>query len=136
MVSMSKSSWLNCEGFAICTPSMSTATEGSLLRACEIPRTVTNDVPWFWVCTRLMFGVSATKSCGRSMPADLISAAVKALIATGTSRDDSSRRRGVTVISATPPTVSTTSAVVTPEPLTVRSSRFSGANPVNENVTV
>ena len=97
---MSKSSWLNCEGFAICTPSMSTATEGSLLRACEMPRTVTNEVPWFWVCTRLMFGVSATKSCGRSMPAASISAAVKALIATGTSSDDSSRLRAVTMTSS------------------------------------
>ena len=134
---MSKSSWLNCEGFAICTPSMSTATEGSLLRACEMPRTVTNEVPWFWVCTRLMFGVSATKSCGRSIPAVLISAAVKALIAPGTSSDDSSRRRGVTVtVSAMPPTVSSTSTGVTPEPLAMRSSRFTGANPVNENVTV
>jgi hypothetical protein len=84
-----------------------------------------------------MFGVSATKSCGRSMPAVLISAAVKALIAPGTSSDDSSRRRGVTVIvSARPPTVSATSTVMTPAPLTARSSRFSGANPINENVTV
>ncbi len=136
MVSMSKSSWLNCEGFAICTPSMSTATEGSLLRACEMPRTVTNEVPWFWVCTRLMFGVSATKSCGRSMPAALISAAVKALIAPGTSSNGSSRRRGVTVIVSAAATVSDTSTGMTPEPLTMMSSRFIGTNPVNVNVRV
>ena len=66
---MSISSWLNCDGLAIATPSMSTATEGSLLRACEMPRTVTNDVPWFCVCTSVMFGVRSMKSCGRSMPA-------------------------------------------------------------------
>ena len=55
---MSNSSWLNCEGFAISTPSISTATEGSLLRAWEMPRTTMNDVPWFCVCTIVMFGVS------------------------------------------------------------------------------
>ena len=44
---------------------------------------------------------------------------------------------GVTVIvSARPPTVSTTSTVTTPEPLTLISCRVNGANPVNENVTV
>jgi hypothetical protein len=26
---------------------MSTATDGWLFRACEMPRTVTNEVPWF-----------------------------------------------------------------------------------------
>jgi hypothetical protein len=84
-----------------------------------------------------MFGVSAMKSCGRSMPAASITSAVKVLTATGTSSDNSSRRRAVTVIvSATPPTVSSTSTVMTPEPPTMRASRFTGANPVNENVTV
>ena len=57
MLSMSNSSWLNCDGLAISTPSISTATEGSLLRACEMPRTTMNDVPWFCVCTIVMFGV-------------------------------------------------------------------------------
>ena len=134
---MSKSSWLNCEGFAICTPSMSTATEGSLLRACEMPRTVTNEVPWFWVCTRLMFGVSATKSCGRSMPAALMIGRGK-----GIDRARYVERRFVATPGRDrdrfrqPPTVSSTSTVMTPEPLTMRSSRFTGTNPVNENVTV
>ena len=61
---------MNCEGLAISTPSISTATEGSLLRAWEMPRTTMKDVPWFWVCTIVMFGVSAMKSCGRRMPAE------------------------------------------------------------------
>ncbi len=81
---------------------MSTATDGSLLRACEMPRTTMNEVPWFWVCTSVMFGVSAMKSCGRRMPADSISCAVKALTATGTSSSASSRLRAVTTISSSP----------------------------------
>ncbi len=97
---MSISSWLNCDGFAIATPSMTTATEGSLLRACEMPRTVTNDVPWFCVCTRVMFGVRSMKSCGRSIPAASISAAVNTFTATGTSSDASSRLRAVTMTSS------------------------------------
>ncbi len=100
MLAMSNSSWLNCEGLAISTPSINTATEGSLLRACEMPRTTMNEVPWFCVCTIVMFGVSAMKSCGREMPADSISAALNAVIATGTSSKDSSRLRAVTTISS------------------------------------
>src|SRR5688572_16218290 len=100
MLSMSISSWLNCEGFAIATPSMTTATDGSLLRACEMPRTVTNEVPWFCVCTRVMFGVRSMKSCGRSIPAAWISAAVNTFTATGTSSDASSRLRAVTMTSS------------------------------------
>ncbi len=65
MLSMSNSSWLKADGFASSTPSISTATDGSLLRAWEMPRTVMNEVPWFWVCTIVMLGVSAMKSCGR-----------------------------------------------------------------------
>ncbi len=98
MLSMSNSSWLNCDGLAIGTPSISTATDGSLLRACEMPRTTMNEVPWFCVCTIVMFGVSAMKSCGRRMPADSISSALKAVTATGTSSSASSRLRAVTTI--------------------------------------
>ena len=105
MLSMSKSSWLNCEGLAISTPSISTATEGSLLRAWEMPRTTMKDVPWFWVCTIVMFGVSAMKSCGRRIPAERISSSLKALIATGTSSSRSSRLRAVTRISSSPSAV-------------------------------
>jgi hypothetical protein len=101
-----------------------------------MPRTVTNEVPWFWVCTTLMFGVSAMKSCGRSMPAASMTSAVKVLTATGTSSDNSSRRRAVTVIVSAPATVSATSTVITPEPLTTRSSRSNATKPVNENLTV
>jgi hypothetical protein len=100
MLSMSNSSWLNWDGFASSTPSISTATEGSLLRACEMPRTVMNEVPWFCVCTIVMFGVSAMKSCGRVMPADSISAALNALTARGASSCDSSRLRAVTTTSS------------------------------------
>ena len=77
MLSMSNSSWLNCDGFAISTPSIITATDGSLLRAWEMPRTMMNEVPWFCVCTIVMLGVSAMKSCGRWMPADWISSGVE-----------------------------------------------------------
>lgn len=65
-----------------------------------MPRTVMNDVPWFCVWTMVMFGVSAMKSCGRTMPADSISAALNALTATGTSWRDSSRLRAVMITSA------------------------------------
>ena len=102
MLVMSNSSWLNCDGFAISTPSIMTATDGSLLRACEIPRTTMNEVPWFCVCTIVMFGVSAMKSWGRRMPADSISCSLNALIATGTSNSDSSRLRAVTTTSSIP----------------------------------
>jgi hypothetical protein len=42
----------------------------------------------------------------------------------------------VTVIVSAAPTVSAASTVTTPEPLTARFSRLTGANPLNENVTV
>ncbi len=38
---------------------MITATEGSELRAWEMPRMVTNAVPTFWVSTKVTLGVSA-----------------------------------------------------------------------------
>src|SRR6185436_5835421 len=82
------------------TPSMTTATDGSLFRACEMPRTVTNEVPWFCVCTRVMFGVRSMKSCGRSMPAAWMSAAVNTFTATGTLSEASSRLRAVTMTSS------------------------------------
>jgi hypothetical protein len=42
----------------------------------------------------------------------------------------------VTVIVSAAATVSATSTVMTPAPLTMTSFRFTGTNPVNENVTV
>src|SRR5688572_2177077 len=100
MLSMSYSSWLNCEGFAIRTPSIRTATEGSLLRAWEMPRTTMKEVPWFCVWTIVMLGVRAMKSCGRTIPADWISWALKAFTTTGTSSSVSSRLRAVTMTSS------------------------------------
>ena len=41
-----------------------TATDGSLLRACEMPRTTTKAFPAFCVSTSVMFGTSAMKSAG------------------------------------------------------------------------
>ncbi len=82
---MSNSSWLNCAGFDISTPSTTTATGMSLLRACDTPRIVMNELPGFCVWTIVMFGVSAMKSCGFAMPAESISAAVNALMAAGVS---------------------------------------------------
>ncbi len=75
----------------------------SLLRACEMPRIVMKELPGFCVCTIVMFGVSAMKSCGFSMPAAAISAAVNALICAGASTDASARMRAVTMISSRPP---------------------------------
>ncbi len=62
---MSNISWLNSAGFVFSTPSTSTATDGSLLRAWEMPRNTTNALPGFWVSTSVMFGTSWMKSCGR-----------------------------------------------------------------------
>jgi multisubunit Na+/H+ antiporter MnhB subunit len=97
---MSKISWLNSAGLVSSTPSTSTATLGSLLRACEMPRTTTKALPAFCVSTSVMFGTSAMKSPGLSMPAFRIVASVNTLIVTGTSWKDSSRLRAVTTTSS------------------------------------
>ena len=97
---MSYSSWLNSAGFVSSTPSTCTATDGSLLRACEMPRTTTNALPAFCVSTSVMFGTIWMKSAGRWMPASLIRVSVNTLIVTGTSWKDSSRLRAVTMTSS------------------------------------
>ena len=96
---MSDSSWLNSYGLVSSTPSTSTATDGSLLRACEMPRMVTNELPTFCVSTIVMFGTSAMKSRGASIPADSIVCAVNTFTVTGTSSNVSSRLRAVTTTS-------------------------------------
>ena len=83
--SMSNSSWLNSAGLVSSTPSTSTATEGSLLRACEMPRTTTKALPAFCVSTSVMLGTRAMKSAGLSMPAASMVSAVNTLTVIGTS---------------------------------------------------
>jgi len=81
---MSTRSWLNWAGWVSGTPSTTTETDGSLLRACEMPRITTKDVPAFWVSTSVTFGVDWMKSRGRSMPLSSIVWAVKAVTCAGT----------------------------------------------------
>ncbi len=66
---MSNNSWSNSYGLVSSTPSTSTATEGSLFLACEMPRTVMKELPAFCVSTSVMFGISATKSRVLRIPA-------------------------------------------------------------------
>jgi len=70
------------------------------LRACEMPRTVMNELPTLCTSTMVMFGTMATKSRGFSIPADWICCAVKTLTVIGTFWNDSSRRRAVTTTSS------------------------------------
>ncbi len=65
-----------------------------------MPRMMTKALPAFWVCTRLTFDVRLMKSDGFSMPAFSMVWAVKAVIAAGTSCNDSARRVAVTMMSA------------------------------------
>src|SRR5690242_17836853 len=97
---MSNSSLLNSAGLVSSTPSTSTATEGSLLRACETPRTTTKALPAFCVSTSVMLGTCAMKSAGFWMPAAAMACSVNTFTVIGTSRKDSSRLRAVTTTSS------------------------------------
>ncbi len=93
------------------TSSTSTAADISLFLAWETPRMLMNELPAFWVCTRVTFGVSAMKSWGVSMPAERISSSEKTLMEAGMSSTASSRLRAVvTTISSMIPDWSDTSA--------------------------
>jgi hypothetical protein len=58
------------------TPSTSTATDGSLLRACEMPRMVMNELPTFPHLDQGHVRHQRHEVAGASIPADSIACAV------------------------------------------------------------
>ncbi len=96
---MFASSWLRAFGFVCSTPSTTSAKFVSASRPVLMPRITTCMSPASAVCTCETFGVRAMKSWGRSMPADSISASVKACTVAGTSSIFSARWRAVTTTS-------------------------------------
>ncbi len=100
---MPLSSWLSAFGFVCSTPSTTSAKFVSASRPVLMPRITTCMSPASAVCTCETFGVSSMKSVGRSMPADAMSASVKARTVAGTSSIRSARWRAVTTTSGSSP---------------------------------
>ncbi len=101
---------MNWAGWVSGTPSTTTATDGSELRAWEMPRITTKEVPTFWVSTRVTFGVDWMKSRGDSIPLASIVWAVKAVTWAGTFCSCSERWRAVTMTSPVPESAALASA--------------------------
>src|SRR5579871_2355740 len=85
------------------TPSTTIAADGSLLRACEMPRMTMKLVPEFCVAMNVTLGTALRKSAGDSMPLLAIVSAVKAVTCEGTLWMSSERWRAVTTTVSMPP---------------------------------